>query len=84
MPTSVTPLTRAFGETLREARQEARLSQERLGFRAHLSRNYISELELGRKAPSLPAIEALARALQTQPHTLVAAAEARVNAQGGR
>ena len=77
MPTSTTALTKAFGLVLRDFRKGAGLSQETLVYRANLSRNYISELELGSKTPSLSAIELLAAALGTRPHVLIKAAEER-------
>jgi transcriptional regulator with XRE-family HTH domain len=68
-------ILRGFGRALRELRLEAELSQERLGERSGLTRNYISDLELGRKNPSLRTIAALAKGLSIPPHELVRAAE---------
>lgn len=68
-------LTRAFGAVVREARTQADLSQERLGFLAGVHPTYVSQLERGLKSPSLEVIASLAKALKRAPHDLVRAAE---------
>lgn len=68
-------LNRAFGETLRKARQEARLSQEELAARSGLHRTYVSQLERGQKSPSLAVIAGLARSLRVSAHEMVREAE---------
>jgi transcriptional regulator with XRE-family HTH domain len=50
-------------------------AHEVFAFRARLSRNYVSDLERGRKSPSLPTIEALARALGVKAPVLIEMAE---------
>jgi len=50
----------AFGNVLRDIRQEHSLSQEELGFESGYHRTYISLLERGRKSPSLNTIFQLA------------------------
>jgi transcriptional regulator with XRE-family HTH domain len=70
-------LARAFGQVIRDERQRAGLSQERLGFAAHVHPTYISQLERGLKSPSLEVIASLAKALNQKPHALVRAAEER-------
>ena len=70
-------LSVGFGQVIRELREEAELSQERLGFLAKLSRVYIGEIERGEKAPTLDAVAALARALGKPAHELIADAEKR-------
>lgn len=52
-----------FGRRLRELRKERGLTQEALAEAADLSGNYISDLELGRKVPSLTILVRLAQAL---------------------
>ncbi|HEX8617064.1 MAG TPA: helix-turn-helix transcriptional regulator [Thermoanaerobaculia bacterium] len=52
-----------FGRRLREIRKEHGLTQEALAEFADLSGNYISDLELGRKVPSLTIIVRLSQAL---------------------
>lgn len=72
-------LSRAFGQVVRELREEAELSQERLGFLAKLSRVYIGEVERGEKTPTLDAVALIAAALGKPASELVAAAERRAN-----
>jgi transcriptional regulator with XRE-family HTH domain len=68
-------LTEAFGRVIRNARQGAGLSQERLAFCAGVHPTYISQLERGMKSPSLEVVGSLAKALRLKPHMLVKAAE---------
>ena len=65
----------AFGTVVRECRRERELSQERLGFEAGLTRNFISLVELGQRSPSLDTVEALAQALGISASALIARAE---------
>jgi transcriptional regulator with XRE-family HTH domain len=53
-----------FGRRLRELRKERGLTQEELAESADLSGNYISDLELGRKVPSLTILVRLSQALE--------------------
>jgi transcriptional regulator with XRE-family HTH domain len=53
-----------FGRRLREIRKERGLTQEALAESADLSGNYISDLELGRKVPSLTILVRLSQALE--------------------
>lgn len=64
-------LERAFGATLREIRLGKKMSQEVLAFEAELSRNYISQLELGEKSPSLRSIFKLCSVLNVLPSNLL-------------
>ncbi|RXZ32333.1 XRE family transcriptional regulator [Oxalobacteraceae bacterium CAVE-383] len=57
----------SFGLVLRDLRKDAGLSQEQLGFEAGLQRNYISELELGQKQPSVTTLFKLSKALKVKP-----------------
>lgn len=72
---SRTPLTEAFGRVLRMLREEAGVSQEQLGAKSGLHRNYVGMIERGERTPSLAAVEALSRALGMRPHEIVRAAE---------
>jgi transcriptional regulator with XRE-family HTH domain len=72
-------LSVAFGQVVRELREEAKLSQERLGFLAKLSRVYVGEIERGEKTPTLDAIASLAAALGKPTSELIAAAEKRLS-----
>lgn len=61
----------AFGKALRDLRNQKSLSQEALGFEAELARNYVSQLELGSKSPSLRTIFKLCKVLETSPATMI-------------
>ena len=63
----LTKLDGAFGKSLKSRRLSANLSQEQLGLKSGLSRPYISELETGKKDPSLFTIFKLADALKVNP-----------------
>ena len=60
-------LDNAFGKTLKSNRYRSNLSQEELGLKSGLSRPYISELEMGKKDPSLFTIFKLSDALKVKP-----------------
>jgi transcriptional regulator with XRE-family HTH domain len=63
----LTKLDNAFGKSLKSRRLSANLSQEQLGLKSGLSRPYISELEMGKKDPSLFTIFKLADTLKVKP-----------------
>ncbi len=54
---------KAFGIALKKARLKKKISQEDLSLVAGLSRVYISELEFGKKSPSLDTIFKVSNAL---------------------
>jgi transcriptional regulator with XRE-family HTH domain len=60
-----------FGTSLREIRKRRSLSQERLAELTGLSTNYVGEMERGLKAPGLPVIVRLARALDVGVNELL-------------
>jgi transcriptional regulator with XRE-family HTH domain len=66
----------AFGRVLRELRQSEGLSQEQLGFELDSGRTYISELERGRRTPTIRWIFRLARRFRTPPSELMRRVEA--------
>ena len=72
---SVTKLDNSFGRSLRKRRLAKLLSQEELGLESNLSRAYISDLETGKKDPSLFTIFKLATAMQMKPSNLMAETE---------
>ena len=61
-----------FGRRLRELRKARGLTQEALAESADLSGNYISDLELGLKVPSLTILVRLSQALDLATPELVA------------
>ena len=73
-------LEKAFGSALREMRNQRALSQEALAFEAELARNYISQLELGSKSPSLRTIFKLCKVLETSPAAMIEDVERRMDA----
>jgi transcriptional regulator with XRE-family HTH domain len=52
-----------FGQKLRQVREQARISQEKLAELAGLHRTYVSSVERGKRNISLENIDRLARAL---------------------
>ena len=72
-------LEKAFGSALREMRNQRALSQEALAFEAELARNYISQLELGSKSPSLRTIFKLCMVLETSPAAMIEDVERRMH-----
>ena len=61
-----------FGRRLRELRKARGLTQEALAESADLSGNYISDLELGLKVPSLTILVRLSQALEVATPDLLA------------
>jgi transcriptional regulator with XRE-family HTH domain len=61
-----------FGRRLRDLRKERNLTQEALAEAADLSGNYISDLELGLKVPSLTILVRLSQALDVATPDLLA------------
>lgn len=60
-----------FGQVIREMRQRAGLTQEELGEKAGLQRNFISSLELAQKQPSLVTVFKIAKALNISADELI-------------
>ena len=61
----------AFGDRLRELRQERGISQEKLAEEAGLHRNYVGVLERAQQSATLDAICKLAAALDVRPSVLL-------------
>lgn len=70
------PLPTLFGHIVRRRREALGLSQEELGAKTSLSRNYIGMVERGETNPTLLVLHALARALNTTMVSLIGALEA--------
>jgi transcriptional regulator with XRE-family HTH domain len=62
----------AFGHRVRELRDRAGLSQEELAERADLHWTYVSDVERGRRGPSLDVIGRVALGLRISPSELFA------------
>jgi transcriptional regulator with XRE-family HTH domain len=74
----------AFGRVLRRLRNEAGLTQEKLGFEANLRRTYISILELGHQQPTLTTILKLAKPLKSSAKDIVGMVESEMRHAGPR
>ncbi len=61
----------SFGSNVRKIREEKGLTQEALAFMAGFSRSYYTELELGKRNPSLLNIKKLADALNVPVSSLL-------------
>ena len=59
MPTK----TKAFGRALKKIRVRKKYTQESLSLQADLARVYISELEYGKKTPSIETVFKISKAL---------------------
>ena len=68
---SLNKLDHAFGKTLRKRRLGKLLSQEELAIASNLSRAYISDLEMGKKDPSLFTVFKLSRGLKIKPSAFI-------------
>jgi transcriptional regulator with XRE-family HTH domain len=65
----------AFGRVLREQRDAASLSQEKLALNADVDRTFVSQMERGIRQPTLTTLFKLAKALDVLPSTLVSRTE---------
>ena len=59
------------GRRVRQRREKAGLSQEELGFKSGLHRNYIGGIERGERNVAVVNIAKLAKALGTRPRDLL-------------
>ena len=64
-----------FGNRLREMRKRREISQEEMGARAGLSRNFVSMIETGHRNVTLATVEKLAGALKCRMADLMPDAE---------
>jgi transcriptional regulator with XRE-family HTH domain len=71
------PVHDVFGAAVRESRARRGLSQEELGFRAKLHRNYIGAIERGEINPTLRVLLKLSKGLQMWPSELAELTELR-------
>ena len=68
----------AFGEVIRDLRKSNNFSQEKLAERSNLDRSFISQMECGRKQPSLITIYQLAKAFKLSASKLLALTEEKI------
>lgn len=61
----------AFGELLKELREQRGLSQAQLALDSELDQTFVSLLERGRRQPSLVTLFALCEALRIEPEAVV-------------
>lgn len=73
-----------IGEEIRKARLAAGLSQEELGFRSKLSRNYISLVELDENSPTVTTLYRICTALGVKMSKVIAQAERRMERGRGK
>ncbi len=59
-----------FGSRIRELRMMREISQEELAWRCQLSKNYVSDVERGKRNVSLKAIEKFAKGLNVRVEDL--------------
>lgn len=64
-------LIQVFGRNVRAARKEKGWTQEQLAFEAGIKRAYLSEIEGGKRNPTLDVVEKIAAALGAPPAELV-------------
>lgn len=64
-----------IGIELKRARLRSQLSQEELAHRANMDRSHISDLECGKKSPTIDTVFRLCDVMQVSPSNLVARVE---------
>lgn len=64
-----------LGDELRKARNACGLTQEELAFKAGVSRNYVSLLELGEKSPTVQTLLRICKSLGIRASTIIARIE---------
>jgi transcriptional regulator with XRE-family HTH domain len=75
----VQPLSKTFGQVVREEREKQGKSQERLGELAGVYRTYMSRVELGQVRLGLDVAQKLANGLGVSLSELIVRAEERSN-----
>lgn len=73
----------ALADVLRDLRGQQGISQEELGFRSSLHRNYIGHVERAEKSPSMRALISIAAALGLTPAELLALVERNLTVRSG-
>jgi transcriptional regulator with XRE-family HTH domain len=67
----LTDLRQNLGREIREARQQAGISQEDLALMADIDRSYVSQLERGIANPSLLILHRLAKVLKSELYVTI-------------
>jgi transcriptional regulator with XRE-family HTH domain len=67
--------SQAFGDALRQLREERGLSQEAAALKCKVDRSYYGKLERAAKTPTLSTVWRIADGFETQPSELLARAE---------
>ena len=71
-------IVEAFGLTLKDLREKAGLSQEKLAEYADLERTFVSWLETGKKQPTITTIFKISYALKITPSELLVLVQKRL------
>jgi transcriptional regulator with XRE-family HTH domain len=77
MNSSRQQLAKQLGARIASLRAKRSLTQERCAWEAGLSKAYLSQIEAGKRLPSLPTLSALARRLGVEMSELFVFAKAR-------
>ena len=72
-----------FGMIIQEKRKSKKISQEKLSEISGIDRSYLSEIETGKKSPSLSTILKIANALKEKPSVFFLEFEEKSSIQGG-
>lgn len=75
-PRAAMDLVLLLGKNVRDARQAKRMTQEALALEADMKRSYLSELEAGKRNPTVKALGRLAIALEIEAAELLRKAPA--------
>jgi transcriptional regulator with XRE-family HTH domain len=76
-------LSQLLGQVIRRRRENSGLTQEDLGHRSGLSRNYVGMLERGERSPTVHVIYQLAIAMETTMSVLIQELDAALVVQPG-
>jgi transcriptional regulator with XRE-family HTH domain len=68
---SMKTITKKLGDNVKKLRQESRLSQSELAAELAVDKSYISNIENGKKNPTLKTIEKIAQVLGVSPDKLI-------------
>jgi len=64
-----------LGRNIKYYREMRHLSQEQLSFRADMNRNYLGDIERGKRNPTIKNVEKIAKALEIPAEDLLAEEE---------